>query len=339
MWHLHLIKLAAMLLAACLAIPASGVAQARANDTGQQFPQATLSNGKITATVYLPDEREGYYRGTRFDRSGVIPSLQYAGHQYYGEWFDTHNPLSHDGIVGPVEEFSPLGYEQAKAGEEFVKIGVGSLIKPDDRAYVFHRQYTLSDPGVWHIENDGQHIAFTHVLEHDRYPYRYQKVIRLPEGEPTMILEHTLKNTGDNVLETRVYNHNFFVIDHEPTGPGYRVVLPGDTPSAQGAKGLADIVTLEGNAIRFLREPRAGEQVYFADLGAGQAIKYDIDVLNIRSGAGARIVGDRPISKMVFWASPTTVCPEPYIDVRVAPGETFNWTITYHFYRQEDVTD
>ena len=36
-----------------------------------QFPQAELSNSSIRATLYLPDAQSGYYRGTRFDWSGV----------------------------------------------------------------------------------------------------------------------------------------------------------------------------------------------------------------------------------------------------------------------------
>ncbi len=332
MWLFRLIDRVAMLLIAGFSIPAVGMAQASGCEDGLHFPEVELSNGLITAIVYLPDERVGYYRGTRFDWSGVIPSLQYDGHQYYGEWFDAHDPLSHDGIVGPVEEFSPLGYEEVRAGGEFIKIGIGSLIKPDERGYAFHRPYVLSNPGRWHIENDSLHVAFTHVLEHAEYPYVYRKVVRLPEGEPTLVLTHALKNTGNNVMETRVYNHNFFVIDEEPAGPGYRVVVPGEKHSTQGAKGLGDIVELEGDTIRFLRAPRTGEQAYFADLAGGQPVDYDIDVRNIKSGAGARITGNRPIAKMVFWASPATVCPEPYIDVRVAPGQTFRWTITYHYY-------
>ena len=55
--------------------------------------------------------------------------------RYFGEWFERHDPLLHDGITGPVEEFltgdSALGYDEAKAGETFVRIGVGAVRKPD----------------------------------------------------------------------------------------------------------------------------------------------------------------------------------------------------------------
>ena len=45
-----------------------------------------------------------------------------------------------------------------------------------------------------------------------------------------------------------------------------------------------------------------------------------------------RIRADRPFSRLVYWGSVKTLCPEPYIHISVAPGETFTWTIRYDFY-------
>jgi hypothetical protein len=51
------------------------------------FPEAELSNGQIRLRVYLPDAKAGFYRATRFDWSGMIGSLLYKGHEFYGPWF------------------------------------------------------------------------------------------------------------------------------------------------------------------------------------------------------------------------------------------------------------
>ncbi len=102
-----------------------------------QFPQAEISNSRIRAKLYLPDARHGYYQGTRFDWSGVVASLECNGHSYFGKWFEGHDPKLHDAITGPVEEFftndAGLGYDEAKPGESFIKIGVGTLRKPDEQ--------------------------------------------------------------------------------------------------------------------------------------------------------------------------------------------------------------
>ena len=60
----------------------------------------------VRARFYLPDPEVGYYRATRFDWSGVISSVDYKGHSYFGQWFEKYDPKIHDAIMGPVEEFT-----------------------------------------------------------------------------------------------------------------------------------------------------------------------------------------------------------------------------------------
>src|SRR5579871_1412213 len=110
---------------------------------GANPPETELSNGEIRLKVYLPDAKAGFYRGTRFDWSGMIGSLVYKGHEFYGPWFQRVDPVVRDfssegaeivaspctAAVGPAEEFvtdatQPLGYQEAKPGGTFVKIGV-----------------------------------------------------------------------------------------------------------------------------------------------------------------------------------------------------------------------
>src|SRR5882724_11529590 len=118
-----------------------------------EVPEATISNGTIKARFYLPDAERGYYRGTRFDWAGVIPSLEYKGHNYFGVWFDRYDPKLHDAITGPVEEFvtgdSALGYDEAKVGDKFVRIGVGALRKPQDTRFERFKTYEIVDNGKW----------------------------------------------------------------------------------------------------------------------------------------------------------------------------------------------
>ena len=116
-----------------------------------KVPQAEIASSGIKATVYLPDAQSGYYRGTRFDWSGVIASLSWNGHTYFGQWFERYDPKLHDAITGPVEEFltndAGLGYADAKPGEPFVRIGVGAVRKPDEPAYRRFATYDIVDSG------------------------------------------------------------------------------------------------------------------------------------------------------------------------------------------------
>ena len=303
-----------------------------------QFPQAELSNSSIRATLYLPDAQQGYYRGTRFDWSGAISSLKWNGHEYFGPWFDRYDPKIHDAITGPVEEFltgdSGLGYAEAKPGESFVRIGVGAVRKPEEPAYRRFETYEIVDPGKWTIKKSTSSIEFVHELgDTAGYAYVYRKTLRLIKD--SLVLEHRLRNTGRKPIATSVYNHNFFTLDRQPTGPDIVVRFPFGARASRALNGLAEV---RGKELVFLKEFVKGQTVFTEVEGFGATAKdYDFRIENRRSGAGVRITGDRPLSKLLFWSAGLTVCPEPYIDASVEPGKESSWRITYQFYQVASV--
>jgi hypothetical protein len=167
-------------ICALLALPVTG--------TAADPPQAEISNGPVHAKLYLPDAAQGYYRATRFDWSGVISSLEWKGHSYFGKWFDRYDPKIHDAVMGPVEEFqtngSALGYDAAKAGETFVKIGVGALLKPAEAGYRQFSTYEIVDNGKWIVNRGAESIEFIHELAAPSgYRYLYRKTVRLAKRQ------------------------------------------------------------------------------------------------------------------------------------------------------------
>src|SRR5216683_1897330 len=129
----------------------------------QMYPQHTLSKGDLKLTIYLPDAEKGYYRGTRFDWSGLVGQATYKGHTFFGPWKATHDPKNAEDADAIAEEFGingPPSYSEAKAGESFVKIGVGVLERPDHKAYSFMHPYKIVTPGKWEIANYEGAIEF-----------------------------------------------------------------------------------------------------------------------------------------------------------------------------------
>jgi hypothetical protein len=299
------------------------------------YPEATITNGEVHARLLLPDPARGYYRGTRFDWSGVIASLQYKGHEYFGQWFEKYDPKLHDAIMGPVEEFRSadggLGYAAAKVGETFVRIGVGTVRKPQEDQFQPFRTYDIVNGGKWSVTKGPDRVEFTHQLtDASGYGYVYRKVVSLTKGEPQLVLEHSLKNTGKKDIETSVYDHNFFVIDGMPTGPDSSVTFPFELHSARELKGVAET---HGGQVQYTRPLEKGESVFTELQGFGnQAFDYDIRIENRKAGAGVHIVGDHPLEKVVYWSIRTTLCPEPYIHLNIPPGQEEHWRITYDFY-------
>jgi hypothetical protein len=312
-------------------------------------PQAEITNGQIRAKLYLPDARNGYYRGTRFDWSGVIGSLKYKGHDYYGPWFDKVDPAVHDyhyegseiiastcsGATGPSEEFqthgSALGWDEAKPGGTFIKIGVGVLRKEGDR-YDFVKQYEIVDAGKWTVATHKDSVEFTQELTDPSsgYGYIYRKTVRLIDGKPEMVLEHRLQNTGRHPIESAVYNHNFLVLDREPIGPDLTVTFPFPLQSTHPPDGrLAEI---RGKQFLFLK-PLEGEDRVEAPLEgfSGSPSDNDIRIENRKSGAAVRMLGDHPLSHVNLWSIRTVLAVEPFITMTVVPGAQFSWTVSYEY--------
>lgn len=298
------------------------------------FPQTEISNGIIRAKIYLPDAEKGYYQGTRFDWAGNMPELTFKGHKYFSQWFPEYDPKIHDAIMGPVEEFTAIDYNEAKPGESFVKPGVGVLEKPDNEAYSFARLYKILNYGKWKVDRKSDMVIFTHELKDKNYSYLYEKTVRLEKDKPQLVLSHKLKNTGSRTIETSVYDHNFYTIDRQPVGPGIEVIFPYNV-KADG-KGFGELAEVKDNKIVFLRNLKKDETVFCSAMeGIGHAGDYDIRIENHITGAGVHITCDQPLMKLVFWSCATTACPEPYIKIKVEPGQEFTWNIRYDYYIME----
>ena len=298
-----------------------------------QCPQAIISNGIIRVKIYLPDADSGYYRGTRFDWSGITPEIEYKGHSYCAQWFENYSPTLHHAVMGPAEAFSPLNYENTKRGEHFVTIGVGALLKEENAPYSPYQYYQISNGGKWKISVSNYKVEFIHTLNDPSCSYEYTKTLVLEKGKSKLVLKHRLKNTGEQVIEADVYDHNFFFIDQQKTGPQSAILFPFHLIEKKEGQGLGEMVSIRDKQIVFNRPFSDNETSYTRLEGFNENPKdYDIRIENHDTGAAVRITADQPMSKLIFWACATIFCPEPYIHLKINPGETFTWNITYQFY-------
>lgn len=310
-------------------------------------PQAEIGNGVIRVKIYLPDANKGFYRGTRFDWSGVIYSLQYKGHEYYGPWFNKTAPNIRDfvfegediiagpcsGITGPVDEFRPLGWDEAKPGGMFVKIGVGTLRKPGEGRYDNYHVYEIADQGKRAVRRNRDSIEFTQQLSDasSGYGYVYRKVVRLVPGKPEMVLEHSLKNTGKNAIRTSVYNHNFLVLDKQQTGADFTIAVPFQIRTPRPPN--RELAEVRGNQIAYLKTLTGRDVVTTPLQGfAGNAADSEFRIENAKLGAGMKVVADRPLLSESLWSIRSVIAIEPFTAIAIEPGAEFTWKSTYTYY-------
>ena len=327
------------LLAASICVPAASV------------PEVEITNALLRVRLDLPDAGTGFSRGTRFDWSGVIGGLQYAGHDYYPQWFQRSDPSVHDftydgadivagpctAITGPAEEFTSngqnLGFDQAKAGGTFIKIGVGVLRKPDDKKYDPYRLYPIQDGGTWTVTRHPDSIEFRQEVADPLtgYAYDYRKTVSVAGGKPQMVLAHSLRNTGQRAIQASVYNHNFLYLDRQAPGPECSITTP--FPIRVSPTRTGNLAEVQGKHIGFSKTLTGEDRVYLDIQGFGTDPKdYDFRVENRSMGAGVRITADRPVSRAALWAIRAPLAFEPFIAMNIAPGAEFTWRIKYDYY-------
>jgi hypothetical protein len=163
------------------------------------------------------------------------------------------------------------------------------------------------------------------------YAYVYRKTVYLTKGKAQMVLDHSLRNTGPRIIESSVYDHNFLFLDRQPPSPDFEVTFPysiqADPPPNH------DLAELLDNRVIFVKTLAGEDRVQFGIQGYSKDVKdYDIRVENHKMGAGVRITGDRPLSRESLWSIRAPLSVEPFIDMKIPPGEEFTWRITYDYY-------
>ena len=319
-------------------------------------PTGHISNGLVNVSFYLPDAAIGFYRGTRFDWSGIIYSLLYKGEEYYSRWYTSIDPAIYNNVQrvrpdgtgevvtgiassgqGPAEEFLTkniaLGFDEAKAGGTFLKIGVGVLRRPDDKPYDRYRAYEIVDGGKWTTKVSQNKVVFTQKLSNNEsgYSYVYTKTIRLLSGKPAMRIEHKLVNTGTKPLVSSVYDHNFFVTHNHNTGPDYIITAP--YPMKSRLLVSPDLSHIEGNKLTFKKTLATEEMVALMIEGFGPTAKdYFFRVENIKTGTGYSVQGDRPLDSILLWAIFTNISMESFINLHADPGKDEQWAYEYLYF-------
>ena len=287
-----------------------------------------LEKDGLELTLCPPDLQEGYYRGTRFDHSGIFRRIVVDGYVLADEWFDVYDPYRHDAVCGTSEEFAECGYENAEAGDVFLKPGVGLLYKDDDSPYDHFKLYRVADPGRWTVTSEDDEAVFVHVLDGDAWGYIYEKRVRILDGG-SFEISHRLCNTGAHAISGETYNHNFFTMGDSRPGPEIEFDFPFSPCGTWRSE--YDSVKLSEHGIRYLRPLVQGESVFMGNLNPSDGSEITGEVFRISSsdGHGVTFFADQPFDHIVFWSNHRVGCIEPFIPYALESGEEFEWNYRF----------
>ncbi len=306
-----------------------------------EYPQTTLTNGAMEMLVYLPDAETGYYRGSRFEWSGLIQQIKYAGHTYFGDWKSAHNPTHHDDVNGTASEFgmfSPLGYDDARARQNFVKIGIGELRRINNDNYKFHQNYPVVNAFDWTVNSDTGSIEFIQESpDFKGWKYRFTKRIQLADDSaPKFSIDHKLENLGENPIDTDYYCHNFTIIDGTPIGPAYELTFPFELQFPQSLKGYAKA---QGATVEFLKQ-LSGTSIY-AEFEGYDVVPANnaVTIANNETKAAIKIDGDYGAYEFHYWSTTLATCPEPFLKIDLEPGQSIEWTDNYELIAENGISD
>jgi hypothetical protein len=148
----------------------------------------------------------------------------------------------------------------------------------------------------------------------------------LQDSLPGFTVEQKLENTGEKPIHQYYYDHNFTNVDDLPPGPAWRLELPF-TPTALNPLGTK--AAIDGNTVRILR-PITDKALFTVLTGFGStASDNHFTLWNDEIGQGLEVTVDKPLVNFAYFAAKCAVCPEPFININIAPGEEFIWKTDY----------
>ena len=180
-----------------------------------------LKNNTLEIHIDLPQEN---YNFSRFDWTGKIVSVKFKNILVSTvENIDCDNEhLFGKGFYNEFGIDTALGFEDAKIGDWFHKIGVG-LLKKDSNEYLFNNKYEIK-PAKFETTNNSNSFLITCSSDTiNGYSYLLTKKIELFETHFT--ITYNLKNTGEKNIVTDEYVHNFTSINNELMGTNYELKI------------------------------------------------------------------------------------------------------------------
>jgi len=287
-----------------------------------------LKNKNLEIQIDFPLEN---YNFSRFDWTGKIADVKFKNislssvedpncqnEDFFGKGF--YNEFGID---------TALGFDDAEIGEWFHKIGVG-VLKKEDSQYAFNKPYEIK-PAKFQINVNEDSVLISCISTSvNGYSYELQKEIEIQETG--FAIKYYLKNTGEKVIHTDEYVHNFIAMNKNFIGKNYNLNFSFELkPEFFGEIVNTELaVIIEENRIQFNSPPN--EQFFFSNLSGGKSVEAAWELINQKTKIGIRENANFQTNKVNLWGWKHVISPELFLVINIAPGESTEWIRNYEVF-------
>jgi len=297
------------------------------------------------------------YNRTRFDWSAFITQVTLDGKHTFCVPED-YDPQKGTGGIGICNEFgieAPIGYDDAKIGDTCPKLGIGLLKKIAEGPYNFTAPYEIVETFPIDIDSTEDSVRFcVQPIDCRGYSARLIKDVTVQDNR--LEIHYSLENTGDKVIATHEYCHNFIGIDSQPIGSDYRLHFPfdisffDDIPAMRKSvphemrnlpteeldrrirayfEASRNVLDIQGKDICLHKTPEM--PFYCRPLGFHRTDLAQWELTHMPTGLSMREYDDFDPWRVAVWGVAHVISAEIFINFRLEPGQSINWTRRYEF--------
>ena len=288
----------------------------------------TLKTERLTAKISSAGEA---YTGRRFDWSGAVAQVELDGCHRFCRLEQVDPGERTSGGYGMMAEFYyPEAYNAASPGEEFLKPGIGVLLKRQNDSWNPYGQYPPYLTVTRGERATDERVVFEAFFTPGWNGYAYRITREIWLEDTTLSIRTTMDNLGEKPLQFPEYNHNFVSPNCVDIGPGVTLKVPGATygevpaPLTYTPQGEDALIGFSGP----VRQSFFVNTESLAPRGDG-AIAWEMTADGV--GLRERISGS--IARIGLWGVSHTLTPEVFVTIDIAPGQTQVWTRAWDFFK------
>lgn len=268
------------------------------------------------------------YNQSRFDWTGQISQIILNGKHTFCTTETNDERLRKSRGIGMCNEFgisTPVGYDECPAGHNFLKIGVGLLLKESNEPYDFFKTYKVK-PASFEVSQEEHSVTIVSKATDNR-GYAFELCKKYEIVNSSLLITCSLKNSGSKQIKTEEYCHNFVAIDARPVDGSYRLTF-GKTLDRNVFTNYVNpeectIIAPSGISWKSIPE----SDFFFSNLGEMNTWKLE----NTASQVSINESLDFVPAYSNLWGKGHVISPEMFKEIDLAPGKTESWTRKYEF--------